>query len=76
MYCQAYASYIEACEKVNAQGPLQKDKQDRVFANPYVAARDQASKTMLELASELGIAPGSGSMLWPTAVEARQAMRK
>ena len=66
IYCQAFGSYCEANEKINAMGPLSKSG-DRIITNPYVAIRDTAAKTMLGLSPELGLSAGTGRMTWPQA---------
>ena len=65
IYCQAYSSFCEANENINAIG-LVNEIGNRIIANPYVAIRATAAKTMLELAPDLGLSAGSPRMSWPT----------
>jgi P27 family predicted phage terminase small subunit len=63
IYCVAYAAWAEACHEIATAGVLTKSG-DR--ANPYVAVRDRSAKLLLRLSPELGLSPGSGSIVWPT----------
>lgn len=71
IYCQAYGSYYEANEKITATGPL-KMSGDRIITDHFVAIRDTAAKTMLDLGPDLGLSPGTGRMSWPAAETVRR----
>lgn len=73
IYCEAYGSFCEASEKIATQGFLLKSG-ERVVPNPFVAVRDTAVRTMLDLAPELGLSPSVSHMTWP-AKEARPATK-
>ena len=65
IYCVAFASFVDALENINSTGTVVKSG-EKTITNPYVAVRDRNAKLMLKLAWELGLAPGSGSISWPT----------
>lgn len=55
-YCQAYADMRDAQEQLE-KGKLVKDKQDRVWVNPYQAIYDNSVKQIAELGKMLGLRP-------------------
>jgi len=63
MYCQAYADFREACDVVNAKGPIIKDDRERIVANPYVQVRDLAARQMAELGKTLGLRPDAPPLM-------------
>jgi|ERR1700674_2497017 len=58
IFCQAYADYCEASENINDIGLVIKSG-SRSIANPCVAIRDKAAKTMVDLGFNLGLSPSA-----------------
>ena len=57
VYCEAYASWREAAEKVRTTTSVAKDGKGGIMVNPWVTVRDDAGLRMERLAKMLGISP-------------------
>lgn len=63
MYCQAWASAVEAQEHIDKFGPVIKTTNGNLIQNPYVAIRNRAMDQVLIYGRELGLSPSSRSRL-------------
>lgn len=55
LYCQAFADFVEANERLEQSGKLVKDSRNRVVVSPWLALRNQASDEMRRLADVIGL---------------------
>jgi len=58
-YCSAWATYVEAENKLASMGLLVKTKSGNIIQNPYLGARNTALRWIQKLAHELGFSPGA-----------------
>jgi P27 family predicted phage terminase small subunit len=81
-YCQAYADFREASEKIASLGLVVREpvggRSDafRVIQNPYVAVREAALRQMTELAKVLGIRPDAATWSLQTYQELAGVLRE
>lgn len=66
VYCNAYAGWLEAIEKINEFGAMIKSPNGHPIQSPYVAIANRHSDTMLRCAAELGLTPASRAKLFPS----------
>lgn len=59
VYCEAYASWLEAAEKVRTTTSVAKDGKGGIMVNPWVTVREDAASRMERLAKMLGLSPDS-----------------
>ena len=59
-YCQAWARYVEAEEKITQYGDvLKSNKSDYTQVSPYITISRQMSQIVKAFATEFGLTPGS-----------------
>jgi len=56
LYCQAWATFTEACRAINRDGATYL-RDNRPVTSPYVAIRDNTMRTLMELGRMLGLTP-------------------
>jgi P27 family predicted phage terminase small subunit len=64
IYCEAHATYLRAHAIIEEKREIVKSpKSGYPVANPYVAIRNTAAKTMMDIMSEFGMGPASRSRI-------------
>lgn len=60
MYCQAYASYHEACAEVEKHGQIVLSPEKGIpMQSPWVSIRNKQAELMIKLGSSIGLDPAS-----------------
>lgn len=58
-YCQAWARWVEAEERLAESQDIVKTKGGNVIQNPYLAVANRAQEQMVKIAAEFGMTPSS-----------------
>ena len=69
LYCEAYASWREASEKVLSTTSVARDGRGGIIVNPWVTVRDTAATRMEQYGRALGLAPDRPLRLEETLVD-------
>jgi len=58
-YCESYALWVEAKEKVNTSGLVLKTMNGNLIQNPYLSIANKARDSMVKIGAEFGLSPSS-----------------
>jgi len=60
-YCQAWADYIEANQKIDEEGAVIVSDKGGVYQNPWVGIKNSALTRLVKISAEFGMTPSSRS---------------
>jgi len=59
IYCQSWATWLDAEKAINKQGMVIKTQTGRTITNPYISIANKAAENMRKFLSEFGMTPAS-----------------
>jgi len=75
-YCQAWADYVQACDKVSKEGEVIISDKGGLYQNPWVSIKNSAMDRMVKISAEFGMTPSSRSRIKVDAPDEDDEMAK